>query len=170
MYSLEPNSRAFMENRFIDKVKDNVAILIWSEKTQQEKGDSIMEGYMSELWDLTRISVTQNNLQERVHNSAPLPNDPSRQSLFLSRQHLDFLEEANEHNGNDLWDLILTHPYMKKRFDVFALSIYKLVIFPKVLRHIDEAVSALFDRLDKRVTLVLTILAETFRSLNACRI
>ncbi|MBA0654331.1 hypothetical protein Goklo_021352 [Gossypium klotzschianum] len=53
-----------MENRFIDKVKDNVAILIWSEKTQQEKGDSIMEGYMSELWDLTRISVTQNNLQE----------------------------------------------------------------------------------------------------------
>ncbi|MBA0688824.1 hypothetical protein Goari_006590 [Gossypium aridum] len=23
-----------------------------------------MEGYMSELWDFTRISVTQNNLQE----------------------------------------------------------------------------------------------------------
>ncbi|NAW32798.1 hypothetical protein FGF87_23535 [Salmonella sp. sc-h43] len=53
-----------MENRFLDKVKDNVAILTWSEKTQQEKGDSIMEGYMLELWDLTRISVTQNNLQE----------------------------------------------------------------------------------------------------------
>ncbi|MBA0753444.1 hypothetical protein Gogos_020166 [Gossypium gossypioides] len=29
--------------------------------------------------------------------------------------------------------------------------------------------SDLFDRLDKRVTPVLTILAETFRSLNACR-
>ncbi|MBA0702825.1 hypothetical protein Goari_026912, partial [Gossypium aridum] len=33
----------------------------------------------------------------------------------------------------------------------------------------DEAISDLFDRLDKGVTLVLAILAETFRSLNACR-
>ncbi|MFQ6627057.1 hypothetical protein Gotur_005990, partial [Gossypium turneri] len=39
----------------------------------------------------------------------------------------------------------------KKRADVFALSIYGLVIFPKVLGHIDDAVSDLFDRLDKRV-------------------
>ncbi|MFQ6634212.1 hypothetical protein Gotur_010825 [Gossypium turneri] len=58
---------------------------------------------------------------------------------------------------------------MKKKVDVFALSIYDLVIFPKALRHVDEEVSDLFDRLDKRVTPVLTILAETFRSLNVCR-
>ncbi|MBA0771813.1 hypothetical protein Gotri_007285 [Gossypium trilobum] len=51
----------------------------------------------------------------------------------------------------------------------FALSIYRLVIFPKAQGHINEAVSDLFDRLDKRVTLVLTILAETFRSLSACQ-
>ncbi|MBA0877655.1 hypothetical protein Goshw_023566, partial [Gossypium schwendimanii] len=50
-------------NRFLDKVEDNAAIPIWSEKTQQEKGDSLTKGYMSELWDFTRISVTQNNLQ-----------------------------------------------------------------------------------------------------------
>ncbi|MBA0782891.1 hypothetical protein Gotri_000707, partial [Gossypium trilobum] len=47
--------------------------------------------------------------------------------------------------------------------------IYGLVIFPKALGHIDEVVTDLFDRLDKRVTPVPTILAETFRSLNACR-
>ncbi|MBA0858304.1 hypothetical protein Goshw_024118 [Gossypium schwendimanii] len=51
-----------MKNEFLDKVKDNAAIRIWFEKTQQEKGDSLTEGYMSELWDFTRISVTQNNL------------------------------------------------------------------------------------------------------------
>ncbi|MBA0577000.1 hypothetical protein Golob_028119 [Gossypium lobatum] len=51
-----------MENRFLDKVKDNVVVRIWSKKKQQEKGDSLMEGYMSELWDFTCISVTQNNL------------------------------------------------------------------------------------------------------------
>ncbi|MFQ6660612.1 hypothetical protein Gotur_029063, partial [Gossypium turneri] len=34
---------------------------------------------------------------------------------------------------------------MKKRVDVFALSIYGLVIFPKALGHIDDTVSDLFD-------------------------
>ncbi|MFQ6643281.1 hypothetical protein Gotur_017164 [Gossypium turneri] len=68
-----------------------------------------------------------------------------------------------------LRDLILAHPDMKKRVDVFALSIYGLVVFPKALEHVDEAVSDLFDRLDKRVTPIPTILVETFRSLNMCR-
>ncbi|MBA0861859.1 hypothetical protein Goshw_001861 [Gossypium schwendimanii] len=57
----------------------------------------------------------------------------------------------------------------KKRVDVFALSICRLVIYPKALRHIDEAVLDLFDWLDKKVTLVPAILVENFRSLSACR-
>ncbi|MFQ6656518.1 hypothetical protein Gotur_026584 [Gossypium turneri] len=69
----------------------------------------------------------------------------------------------------NLQDLILVHPDGKKKVDVFALSIYGLVIFPRVLGHVDEAISDLFDQLDKGVTPVPTILAETLRSLNACR-
>ncbi|KAK5819786.1 hypothetical protein PVK06_024809 [Gossypium arboreum] len=68
-----------------------------------------------------------------------------------------------------LRDLILAYPDTKKRVDIFAMSIYGLVIFPKALGHIDEVVSNLFDQLDKRVTPIPTILAETFRSLSACR-
>ncbi|MBA0878582.1 hypothetical protein Goshw_002115 [Gossypium schwendimanii] len=68
-----------------------------------------------------------------------------------------------------LQELILAHPDARKKVDFFALSIYGLVIFPKALGHVDEATSDLFDRLDKRVTLVPAILAETFRLLNACR-
>ncbi|MBA0878678.1 hypothetical protein Goshw_021631, partial [Gossypium schwendimanii] len=41
--------------------------------------------------------------------------------------------------------------------------------FPKALGHVDEVVTALFDWLDKKVTPILAILAETFRSLSACR-
>ncbi|MFQ6631091.1 hypothetical protein Gotur_009902, partial [Gossypium turneri] len=67
----------------------------------------------------------------------------------------------------NLLNLILAHPDIKKRVDIFALSIYGLVVFPKALGHVDEAASDLFDRLDKGVTLVPAILAETFRSLNA---
>ncbi|MBA0754795.1 hypothetical protein Gogos_019954 [Gossypium gossypioides] len=45
----------------------------------------------------------------------------------------------------NLRDLILAHPDMKKRVDVFALSIYGLVVFPKALGYIEEAVSDFFD-------------------------
>ncbi|MBA0845240.1 hypothetical protein Goarm_022802 [Gossypium armourianum] len=50
-----------------------------------------------------------------------------------------------------LQDLILAHPDMKKRVDLFSLSFYGLFIFPTALGHINEAVSDLFDRLDKRL-------------------
>ncbi|MFQ6664133.1 hypothetical protein Gotur_031344, partial [Gossypium turneri] len=63
----------------------------------------------------------------------------------------------------------ITRMNTRKRVDVLAFSIYGLVIFPKALGHVDEAVSDLFDRLDKRVIPIPAILAETFRSLSACR-
>ncbi|MBA0670255.1 hypothetical protein Goklo_029211, partial [Gossypium klotzschianum] len=43
-----------------------------------------------------------------------------------------------------LRDLILAHLNRKKKVDVFALSIYGLVIFPKALGHIDDVVLDLF--------------------------
>ncbi|MBA0575195.1 hypothetical protein Golob_027342 [Gossypium lobatum] len=63
----------------------------------------------------------------------------------------------------------MAHPDVIKRVDIFALSIYGLVVFPKALGYVEEAVADLFDRLNKRVTPIPAILAETFRSLNACR-
>ncbi|MBA0637453.1 hypothetical protein Godav_025329, partial [Gossypium davidsonii] len=75
--------------------------------------------------------------------------------------------KTNVSLGKVLRDQILAHPDTKKKVSIFALSIYGLVIFPKVLGHIDEAVTDLFDQLDRRVTLVPTILAETFKSLSA---
>ncbi|MFQ6642217.1 hypothetical protein Gotur_018380 [Gossypium turneri] len=58
----------------------------------------------------------------------------------------------------NLKDLILAHPDTKKKVDIFALSIYGLVVFPRALGHVDEAVTDLFDRLDKRVTQVSSLL------------
>ncbi|MFQ6652848.1 hypothetical protein Gotur_024530 [Gossypium turneri] len=40
----------------------------------------------------------------------------------------------------NLKDLILAYPDVKKRIDVFVLSIYELVIFLNALGHIDEMV------------------------------
>ncbi|KAG8500654.1 hypothetical protein CXB51_002638 [Gossypium anomalum] len=62
-----------------------------------------------------------------------------------------------------------THPDEVKRVDIFALSLYGLMVFPKALGYVDEATTDLFHRLSKRVTSIPAILAGTFRSWNACR-
>ncbi|MBA0638661.1 hypothetical protein Godav_029440 [Gossypium davidsonii] len=192
-----------MEKRFLDKVENNAVVRIWSKKTKQKKGDSLAEGYMSELWDFTRINLFYCNygdlpylldvkMDKHLFRALAQYWNPvySCFTFGKSRQHPNFLKEANEHHGmSEQWvaarikqkgdskcihwkslrDLILTHLDTKKRVYVFALSIYGLVIFSKALGHIDEAVSDLFDRLDKRVMPILAILAKTFRSLSACR-
>ncbi|KAG8493641.1 hypothetical protein CXB51_011779 [Gossypium anomalum] len=56
-----------------------------------------------------------------------------------------------------------------KRVNLFALAIYGLVIFLRVLGHIEVAVFDFFERLKQGVNPVPTILAETFRSLSTCR-
>ncbi|XP_052477242.1 uncharacterized protein LOC128032611 [Gossypium raimondii] len=208
-----------MEKGFFDKVEDNAAVRIWAETTQREKGDSLTEGCVSELWDFTRISVIQNDLQEMKEvwdqwdveakqlfycNYGDLPYLLSvKVDKYLFRALAQFWNPAYSCFTFGKVDLTPTveeyttllrcpkiqvdkaysraacvPPLLKKlmnitgmseRVDVFALGIYGLVVFPKALGHIDEAVSDLFDRLSKGVTPVPAILAETFRSLNACR-
>ncbi|XP_016702280.1 uncharacterized protein [Gossypium hirsutum] len=221
-------------------------------KLQTEKGDSLTEGYTSELQNFTRINVTQNELQElkdiwirwdkgtkqlfyqsygdipylldvkvdkrlfrgmtQFWNSAyncftfgevdlvptleeytTLLRSPKAQVrktytkvsncqtfakrlVNISGMSESWVTAQIQQKGDskcipweNLRDLVLMHPDEKKRVDIFALSIYGLVIFPKALRHVDEAVTDLFDRLQKGVTPVPAILAEMFRSLSMCR-
>ncbi|MFQ6622342.1 hypothetical protein Gotur_001454 [Gossypium turneri] len=182
-----------MGKGFLDKVEDNTAVRAWSEMTQHEKCDSLAKGYISELWDFTCISVTQNSLQE-LKEIWDQWNEEVRQ-LFYSKyrdllylldmkvdkrlfralvqfwnpnyscftlrkvdlvpmveEYTALLRSRIQQKGGSkciLWkslkDIILAYPDTKKRVDVFALSIYGLVIFPKALGHIDEAVTDLFD-------------------------
>ncbi|KAG8480638.1 hypothetical protein CXB51_025229 [Gossypium anomalum] len=198
-----------MGNEYLDKVEDNASVCTWSEKTQLEKGDSITEGYTSELWDFTRINSTQNEFQELRDIWV---NGMTRLNLVLTLVEYTILLRCQKIQGNkaydrlanlptfvkklmmiigmseqwaaaqiqqkgdgkcipwvSLRDLILAHPDVKRRVDVLALSIYGLVIFLKAMGHINEAVADLLDRLGKQNTPVPAILAETFRSLNACR-
>ncbi|MBA0878514.1 hypothetical protein Goshw_026071, partial [Gossypium schwendimanii] len=100
-------------------------------------------------------------------------NNEVRQLFYSSYGDLSYLLDIKGDSKCIPWknlkDKILAHPDTKKKVDVFALSIYDLVIFPKALGHVDGAVTDLFDQLDKRVTPVLVILVKTFRSLNTYR-
>ncbi|MBA0850332.1 hypothetical protein Goshw_028491 [Gossypium schwendimanii] len=173
-----------MEKGFLDKVEDNAAIRAWSEMTQHEKGDSLAEGYVSELWDFTRISVTQNSLQDcftfRKVNLVPTIEEYMAflQCLKIQVDRVysrvvnvpPFLKKLMKIIGmSEQWvaaqikqkgdskcipwktlkDIILANPDTKKSVDIFALSIYGLVVFPRALGHVDEAVTDLFDQLDR---------------------
>ncbi|MBA0637554.1 hypothetical protein Godav_024588, partial [Gossypium davidsonii] len=173
------------------------------------KGDSLADGYVLELWDFTRISVTQNNLQELKEIWGQW-NDEVDKHLFraltqfwnpayscftfgkvdlmptieeyvallrCSKFQVDkvysravnvptFLKKLMNITGmSEQWfatqikqkvdskcipckslkDLILAHPDVRKRVDVFSLSINGLFVFPKTLRHVDKVVTDLFD-------------------------
>ncbi|KAG8480394.1 hypothetical protein CXB51_025097 [Gossypium anomalum] len=66
-------------------------------------------------------------------------------------------------------DLVLNHLDILKRVNLFALAIYGLVVFPKVLGHIEVAVVDFFEKLKQGINPIPTILAETFKSLSSCR-
>ncbi|MBA0701433.1 hypothetical protein Goari_022764, partial [Gossypium aridum] len=61
--------------------------------------------------------------------------------------------------------------FWKKLINIIGMSEQWITarIKQKGIGYVDEAVSNIFDRLDKGVTPIPAILAETFRSLNACR-
>ncbi|PPR90485.1 hypothetical protein GOBAR_AA30197 [Gossypium barbadense] len=68
-----------------------------------------------------------------------------------------------------LRNLVQNHPDIVKKMDLFALVIYGLIDFLKVLGHIEVAVVDFFERLKQGINPVPAILAETFRSLSCCR-
>ncbi|KAK5786151.1 hypothetical protein PVK06_040782 [Gossypium arboreum] len=129
-----------MRNEYLDRVEDNASVCTWLEKTQLEKGDSVTEGYTSELWDFTRINSTQNEFQE-LRNIWAQWDDEAKQLFYQ--------------NYGDL-------PYL------LDVKVDRHLFRAMALGHIDEAVTDLFDRVGKQNTPVLAILAETFRSLSAC--
>ncbi|KAG8491473.1 hypothetical protein CXB51_014660 [Gossypium anomalum] len=176
-----------MENGLLDRVEGNANVHRWSEQTQLEKGDSIAVGYMSELSEYTRISVTQNNIQELKEIWDQWGNE-TKQLFYGNYGDLPYLldvqlDERLFRALAQFWNpayscftfgevdlgLILTHPDETKKVDVFALSLYGLMVFPRALGYVDEVTTDLFHRLGKRVTSVPAILAETFRSLGTCR-
>ncbi|MBA0730191.1 hypothetical protein Golax_004593 [Gossypium laxum] len=128
-----------------------------------------IEEYMA-LLRCSRIQV------DRIYSKAVNVPTFLRKLMNIMRMSEQWVTTQIKQKGNsrcipwkNLKDLILARPDVKKKVDIFALSIYGLIVFPKALGHVDEAVTDLFDRIDKRVSLVSVILPETFRSLNACR-
>ncbi|KAE8716117.1 hypothetical protein F3Y22_tig00110156pilonHSYRG00408 [Hibiscus syriacus] len=61
---LRMDIRSNMERMVQKEVEDNANVLRWSEQSQLTNGDSVMPGYVSELFGYTHINVRQNDLSE----------------------------------------------------------------------------------------------------------
>ena len=70
---------------------------------------------------------------------------------------------------NILRDFVPGHLHDEDGLVAFALSIYGLVIFPRMLGYIEMAVVDTFEQILHGSNPSPAILAETFRSLNYCR-
>ncbi|KAG8488461.1 hypothetical protein CXB51_016174 [Gossypium anomalum] len=191
-----------MENGLLDRVEGNANVHRWSEQAQLENGDSIAEGYVSELSDYTCISVDEHLFRalaqfwnpayscftfgevdlvptveeytallrcprfqmDRIYSRAASVPTFWKKLMTITSMSEQWITARIKEKG-----LILTHPDETKRVDVFSLSLYGFMVFPKALGYVDEVTTDLFHRLSKRVTSVPAILAETFRSLGTYR-
>ncbi|KAA3483242.1 Nucleoside-triphosphatase THEP1 [Gossypium australe] len=152
-----------MENEFLDKVEDNAIAHSYGDLPYLldiKVGEHLFRA-ISQYWNSVYSCFTfgRVDLVPTVEEYIVLLRCPKIQ-----------VDKAYSRAPNvPTFDLILEHPDMKKKVDVFTLSIYGLVIFPRALGYVDKVVLDLFNRLNKQVTPVPAILAETFRSLSACR-
>ncbi|KAG8491247.1 hypothetical protein CXB51_014375 [Gossypium anomalum] len=140
-----------MENGLLDRVEGNADVHRWSEQTQQEKGDSIIMGYVSELSDYTRISVTQSNLQELKEIWDQWGNE-IKQLFYDNYGDLPYLLDIQ--TWYLPWKSTLPYFVVPGMSEQWITARIKEKGECKALGYVDEATTDLFHRLSKRVTSV----------------
>ncbi|KAL4341841.1 hypothetical protein GQ457_08G025860 [Hibiscus cannabinus] len=93
--------------------------------------------------------------------------EPKTRPVISSRYLVNWWEEAFNRQKGDL--ITRTYPDPHKKVHLFAVAIYGLVLFPRILGYIDVTVFETFNQFQYYISPVPTILAETFLSLNAYR-
>ncbi|MBA0746719.1 hypothetical protein Gogos_009213 [Gossypium gossypioides] len=93
----------------------------------------------------TLLRCPRNQVNKAYSRAANVPTFLKR-LMNITRMSEQWVATLIKRKGNSkcihwksLQDLILVHPDARKRVDVFPLSIYGLVIFPKALGHVDDA-------------------------------
>ncbi|MFQ6665214.1 hypothetical protein Gotur_032018 [Gossypium turneri] len=148
-----------MEKGFLDKVEDNAAVRTCSETTHVTQ-NNLQE--LNEIWDQWNDEVRQ--LFYNNYGDLPYLLDVKVDLVPTIEEYVALLR-CSKFQVDKVYSRAVNVPTFSKKL----MNITGMIVFPKALGHVDEAVTDLFDRLDKRVTPILAILAETFRSLSACR-
>ncbi|MBA0786467.1 hypothetical protein Gotri_027283, partial [Gossypium trilobum] len=144
-----------IEKGFLDKVKDNATVQTWSETTQRKKVDLVptVEEYMA-LLRCSKIQV------DKAYSRAVNVLTFLKKFMNITGMSKQWVTAWIKQKGDNkcipwknLKDLIRAHPDMKKKVDVFDLSVYGLVVFPKALGHDDimeEKLMAMLQNLQEK--------------------
>ncbi|MFQ6636442.1 hypothetical protein Gotur_012766, partial [Gossypium turneri] len=168
-------------NEFLDKVENNAAVQTWS-----EWNDDVKQLFYSSYGDLPYlldIKVDKHLFRALAQfwNPAYSCFTFGGGDLVPTVEEYMALLRCSKIQADGVYSRAVNVPnFLKKVINITGMSEQWVAarikqkgdskfVFPKALRHVDEAVTNLFDRLDKWVTPVPAILAETFRSLNGCR-
>ncbi|KAG8492233.1 hypothetical protein CXB51_009871 [Gossypium anomalum] len=142
--------------------QNNLEDLVWI----WNQWDSDTRGIFAERYgDIANLIAV--NIDERLIQAMVRFWDPAYQCFTFNQEDLTptieeyaaLLRVGNIKKKNEticipwssLRDLVLNHPDMLKRVNLFTLAIYGLVIFPKVLEHLEVAVVDFFERLKQRI-------------------
>ncbi|MBA0874819.1 hypothetical protein Goshw_022578 [Gossypium schwendimanii] len=175
-----------MEESITQVIGKNIVVRDWLLRTQKAKWDSIFTEKYGDIAHLKAINVDEQLIQAMVRFW-----DPAYQCFIFNQEDMTLTIEEyaallriDNVKLNKIYvkepkpitfkkklikELVQNHPDILKRVDLSALAIYGLIIFSKVLRHIEVTIVDFFKKLRQGINPVLTILAETFRSLSSCR-
>ncbi|MBA0692846.1 hypothetical protein Goari_010376, partial [Gossypium aridum] len=134
-----------MEKGFLDKVKDN-ATLFYREYGDfpyllNVKVDKYLFRALAKYWNPAYSCFTFGKVDlvltvEEYTTLLRCPRNQVNKAYSRAANVQTFLKRLMNITGmSEQWDLILVHSDVRKRVDVFPLSIYGLVIFPKALGH-----------------------------------
>ncbi|KAG8483216.1 hypothetical protein CXB51_022112 [Gossypium anomalum] len=148
-----------MRNEYLNKVEDNAYVCTWSEKTQLEKGDSVTEGYTPELWDFTRVNLTD----------LPYLLDV-KVDRHLFRAMVQFWNLSYSFFTFGDVDLVPTLEEYTTLFCCPRIQSHKVYVRPASLPAFTKKLVMITGMSEQWAnTPVPAILAETIRSLNGCR-
>ncbi|GKV26318.1 hypothetical protein SLEP1_g35648 [Rubroshorea leprosula] len=159
----------------IDEAMLKAAIHFWDPRYRVFVfGEVDMTPTLEEYAALLRIASATSGKIYNKHDACYEFKRKLAKIMGIQVQELEGLITKNGENEGIPWyglrDFILGNPDKPVTLNAFALAIYGLVLFPKASGYVDRKIVNLFDQLLDNANPIPVILAETFRSLNHCRI
>ena len=110
------------------------------------------------FWKKAKKVSFKKKLAQMMNMNASVLDSKTKQKGRNEYVQCDFLKEYILKNNDD--DQVM---------DMFALTVYGIMIFPQSSRYVDATVVDLIEQMDNQINHVPAIVAETIQSLNYCR-
>ncbi|XP_038993203.1 uncharacterized protein LOC120116884 [Hibiscus syriacus] len=154
-----------MDEKYSSQIVQNSEVRQWSEALQRQEGDSLQADHVSELLEdeLLRALIQFWNPGYNCFTFNQEDMVPTIEE-YIALLHIEEAQENRIYSKS-----IKTQPFKIKLAKIAGVREEWVVARTKQKGESEAAVVDLFEQLPKKINPAPVILAETFRSLNACR-